>query len=322
MKKPQSKKPLATVNLAEEVTKGFCSEQDKLGARLERYSIAKRRALENLQTLDETIPASIEHGVAIEKAISRLKDCGNYLTFHHYYTVGAVKLAKARFCMQTLLCPFCAIRRASKTLEAYLTRYRILMAVNPNWRLSMITLTVKNGDDLAERFKHLQKAVQRVFKRRRDWLEKARGLTEWRKVHGYVGTYEFTNKGQGWHPHAHIMVLHSESFDYKALKTEWFEITGDSHVLNVTAAKHPKEPELDFLEVFKYAVKFSDLSPENNIHAWEILQGRRLLFSGGAFRGVVVPEDLADEDLDDLPYIDLLYNYTLAGYSLINCSNN
>lgn len=59
----------------------------------------------------------------------------------------------------------------------------------------------------------------------------------------------------------------------KALKAEWKEITGDSHVLNVTAAKHPKEPELDFLEVFKYAVKFSDLSPQNNIHAWEISTG-------------------------------------------------
>ena len=321
MRTKQIKKPLNTDNLAAEVSKGFYSEQDKLGARLERYSIAKRRALENLQTLDETIPASIEHGVAIEKAISRLKGCGNYLTFHHYYTVGAVKLAKARFCMQTLLCPFCAIRRASKTLEAYLTRYRILMAVNPNWRLSMITLTVKNGDDLAERFQHLQKAVQRVFKRRRDWLEKARGLTEWRKVHGYVGTYEFTNKGNGWHPHAHIMVLHGVSFDYKALQAEWKEITGDSHVLNVTAAMHPTEPEKDFMEVFKYSVKFSDLSTEDNIYAWGVLKGKRLLFSGGAFRGVEVPDILTDEPLDGLPYIELIYRYNSYGYSLESSLN-
>ena len=152
MKKTQIKKPLNTINLAEEVNKGF-SKIDQLDARLERYSTAKHRALENLQTLDETVPLSVEHGIAITKAVERLKGCGNYLTFHHYYTVGAVKLAKARFCMQTLLCPFCAMRRASRTLEAYLTRYRILKAVNPTWRLSMITLTVKNGNDLAERFK-------------------------------------------------------------------------------------------------------------------------------------------------------------------------
>ena len=315
MRETQSKKPLDTINLAGEVNKGF-DETDKLNTRLDRYSKAKHRALENLNYLEAVHPQSPITAVRYEKAAALLASCGNYLLFRNYYTVSKVRLHSASFCKQHLICPLCAIRRGAKSLKAYSDRFKLLNAQNPNWRLSMITLTIKNGDDLAERFKHLQKAVQRVFERRRDWLKKGRGLTEWRKVHGYVGTYEFTNKGNGWHPHAHIMVLHSESFDYKALKTEWFEITGDSHVLNVTAANHPKEPELDFLEVFKYAVKFSDLSPEDNIRAWEILQGRRLLFSGGAFRGVVVPDDLADEDLDDLPYIELLYNYTQAGYSL------
>jgi hypothetical protein len=218
--------------------------------------------------------------------------------------------------MQTLLCPFCAMRRASRTLEAYLTRYRILKAVNPTWRLSMITLTVKNGNDLAERFKHLQDSVQRVFKHRRKALNEGKSVTEWRKVHGYVGTYEFTYKGKGWHPHAHIMVLHTYTFDYKAMQAEWKEITGDSHVLNVTAAMNPTEPEKDFMEVFKYSVKFSDLLPEDNIHAWGVLKGKRLLFSGGAFRGVEIPESLTDELLEDLPYIELIYRYTVYGYSL------
>ena len=321
MRETQSKKPLDTINLAGEVTKGF-DETDKLNTRLDRYSKAKHRALENLNYLNAVNPPSPITAVRYEKAAALLASCGNYLLFRDYYTVGKVRLHSASFCKQHLICPLCAIRRGAKSLKAYSDRFKLLNAQNPSWRLSMITLTVKNGDDLAERFQHLQKAVQRIFKHRRKALNEGKSRTEWRKVHGYVGTYEFTNKGNGWHPHAHIMCLHSETFDYKALKAEWLEITGDSHVLNVTAAKHPKEPELDFLEVFKYAVKFSDLSPEDNIRAWEILQGRRLLFSGGAFRGVVVPDDLADEDLDDLPYIELLYNYTLAGYSLINCSNN
>jgi hypothetical protein len=189
----------------------------------------------------------------------------------------------------------------------------------------MITLTVKNGDDLKERFNHLQSSVQRVFKRRRDWLDKGRGLTEWRKVHGYVGTYEVTKdngygdvKETGWHPHAHIMVMHTENFDYNALRTEWKEITGDSHVLNVAAAQHPDQPELDFLEVFKYAVKFSDLTPADNLKAFLVLRRHRLLFSGGAFRGVEVPENLEDEQLDNLPYIELMYRYAFGSYSLVS----
>ena len=180
----------------------------------------------------------------------------------------------------------------------------------------MITLTVKNGHDLKERFEHLQNSVQRVFKHRRKALNEGKSRTEWRKVHGYVGTYEVTNQGKGWHPHAHIMVLHTESFDYRALQEEWKDITGDSHVLNVAAALHPDQPELDFLEVFKYAVKFSDLTPADNLKAFLVLRRHRLLFSGGAFRGVEVPEALEDEPLDNLPYIELMYRYAFGAYSL------
>lgn len=317
MVNPEMEKPLDTFNLAGEVSRGS-DETDKLGARLERYHNAKKRALENLNVLNIYQAGDDLSRERYRRGSALLSGCGNYLQFRNYYTVGKSRLHKASFCKQHLICPLCAIRRGAKVLKSYLDRYKYLMLQNPTLRLSMITLTVKNGDDLNERFNHLQKSVKRVFERRRDFLKKGWGKTEWRKVHGYVGTYEVTNKGNGWHPHAHIMVLHSSSFDYAALKEEWFDITGDSHVLNVTAAMHPEEPERDFLEVFKYSVKFTDLTPESNIHAWDVLRGRRLLFSGGSFRGVEVPEDLTDTPLDDLPYIELLYRYTFAGYSLVS----
>lgn len=328
MQETQIKKPLDTVNLAEEVTKGF-DDADKLSARLNRYSTAKKRALENYDHLTDTHRRLLLEQDAgrltevLRLTANRLDRCGNYLKFNHYYTVGKVRLASARFCKQHLICPLCAIRRGAKTLKAYTDRHSVIRAENPSWRLSMITLTVKNGDNLKERFEHLQKSVQRVFKRRRDWLDKGRGLTEWRKVHGYVGTYEVTKdngfgevKKTGWHPHAHIMVLHTENFDYKALQAEWKEITGDSHVLNVAAAQHPENPSMDFMEVFKYAVKFSSLTVEANLQAFLVLRRHRLLFSGGAFRGVEVPESLEDEPLDSLPYIELMYRYAFGAYNL------
>lgn len=317
----EKKKPLEVDCLAADSSKGL-DETDKLDARLKRYGSAKKRALENLQVLQVYQPVDPLAQESCRVASANLSGCGNYLAFRQYFTVGKTRLTKASFCKQHLICPLCAIRRGSKTLEAYLKRYQAIKLQHPNWTLSMITLTVKNGHDLEERFKHLQKAVQRVFKHRRKAINEGKSRTEWRKVHGYVGTYEVTNKGQGWHPHAHIMVLHTSSFDYRAMQAEWKEITGDSHVLNVTAAMHPEEPERDFLEVFKYAVKFSDLNPEQNIEAWLILKARRLLFSGGAFRGVDVPEDLQDVPLDDLPYIELLYAYTLVGYSLKRTSHS
>jgi hypothetical protein len=113
------------------------------------------------------------------------------------------------------------------------------------------------------------------------------------------------------------MVLHSERFDYLALQSEWLKITGDSHVLNVTAAKHLDDPAQDFLEVFKYALKFSDLTPAQNLEAFQVIKSTNLLFSAGLFRGVVIPEGNLDEDLQDLPYVELFYQYLpSSGYNL------
>ena len=257
-----------------------------------------------------------------KKSAYRIKGCGNYLVFHQYFTVGKTRLAKASFCKQHLICPLCAIRRGAKTLQTYTDRYLQVKEENPSYRLSMLTLTVKNGDDLSERFQHLKKSCKVLFDRRRDWVKKGRGKTEFRKIHGWLGTFEITKDGakdgskSGWHPHAHIMILHTENIDYRSLRKEWKEVTGDSHILNISAAQHPDDPVQDFMEVCKYALKFGDLTPGENIHAWNVLRGKHLLFSGGCLYGVKVPDKMEDDLLSDLPYIELFYKANLTSYQL------
>jgi hypothetical protein len=65
------------------------------------------------------------------------------------------------------------------------------------------------------------------------------------------------------------------------------------------------------MEVFKYAVKFSDQAPADTVHAWLTLARKRLLGSSGVFRGVEVPDDLLDAStaFDHLPYVTLFYRY-------------
>jgi hypothetical protein len=46
-----------------------------------------------------------------------------------------------------------------------------------------------------------------------------------------------------------------------------------------------------------------------------VLKGKRLLGSAGCFRGVEVPDELNDELLDDLPYVDLFYRF-LRGWAI------
>jgi len=319
--------PSELEGLAAEVQRGF-DDTGKLPERLKRYAFARERALINLAQIDESINAlgvSFLFVRKLEKIRPRIAQCGDYLVFKQYYTVGTVRLTAANFCMVHLLCPLCAVRRGSKSLEAYIKRFEIIKAENPVLKLSMLTLTVKNGDDLCERFNHLKKSVSTVLEHRRKTLKGQRGYhSEFAKIAGLVGYIEITKDGgkgevkeTGWHPHAHIMVLHSERFDYVDLQSEWLKITGDSHVLNVAASQHPDDPAQDFLEVFKYALKFSDLTPAQNLEAYQVMNGKNLLFSAGLFRGVEIPESMLDEDLDDLPYIELFYQYLpKSGYNL------
>ena len=129
---------------------------------------------------------------------------------------------------------------------------------------------------------------------------------------GAVYTLELTNKGNGWHPHCHMIALASSQPSQSDLSAEWHKITGDSMIVDCRPITG--DPSEGFMEVFKYAVKFSDLTLEDNWHAARILKGKRLLNSLGLFRGVEIPDSLLDEPLDELPYWDRFYRYMGSEY--------
>ena len=272
---------------------------EDLSARIDRYGKAKSTGL----NVAEYMRAKGSHQVISE----RVHTCGDYLLFRHFFTVDQVRLHAAQFCKKHLLCPLCAIRRGAKALAAYLARFEVVKAQNPNLKPFLITLTVKDGEDLAERFKHLQKAQHELWKRR----SRGRGCAL-DGVAGAVWSYE-VKRGQGsglWHPHLHMVALAEIEPDEQELAQEWHAITGDSFIVDVRPIDQ-EDPVSGFIEVFKYAVKFSEQGPQDTVHAWETLRGRRLLASAGKFRGVVVPDELTDsvEDLEGLPYVDLFYRF-------------
>lgn len=289
-------------------------ESAKLPARIERYSKAqarKRSMLDHLRSND-LLPD--------ERAL--LFDCGNYLLFHDYYTVGKVRLAAMRSCDKHLLCPLCAIRRGSKALKAYLDRFRVITAENPDLVPYLVTFTVVNGYDLSERMGHLRRSVQRLHGRRWRYLKGKRGApwSEAARAAGAVWTYEVTNKGKGWHPHVHAIWLCASPPDQDALQAEWLAITADSYIVDVRPISQA-DPASGFCEVFKYAMKFSELSMADNVEAYLALRGLRLVGSLGKFRDVQVPAQLTDELLEDLPYVEILYRYfSRSGYNVQSIS--
>jgi len=307
----KKKTPVGASNLAGAAHTGVdeaCDEAQNFGDRLARYGQAHARSLMMLEHLREApSPAST-------KTAASLASCGNYLHFREYFTVGKVRLHNATFCKQHLVCPLCAIRRGAKALGAYLARWEVLQEQHPELRPYLITLTVKNGDDLEERQAHLTKSLRKLLDKRRNFNAGSRGhpWTELCKAQGAVYTLELTNKGKGWHPHCHMIALAASQPSQSDLSAEWHRITGDSMIVDVRPITG--DPSEGFMEVFKYAVKFSDLTLEDNWHAAQVLKGKRLLNSFGLFRGVDIPDSLLDEPLDELPYWDRFYRYLGGEY--------
>lgn len=318
----EKEKPLSNDALAGEFDKG--SGIFYLPKRMERYSAAKSRQLEILTQVNhfvqtDPLKATLSNLDVIQH---RIEACGNYLVFNHYYTVDDVRLSKASFCKTHLLCPLCAIRRGAKQVQAYLEKFELLRNENPRLKAYMLTLTVKNGHDLSERFEHLTKSVKKLLARRRDAL-RGKCDSELLKALGGVFSYELTLSKHGWHPHVHMVILcdqddpilfNQAKAKQSDLSKEWLAVTGDSFIVDVRPIDG--DPADGFIEVFKYALKFSDLSPQDNLTAYLKLKGRRLTGSFGLFWGVDVPDSMTDNLLDELPFIELFYQYTRAGYSL------
>ncbi len=292
--------------LAGEIQRG-ADDAAALPVRLDRYSRAHHRALEMSHY------ASAQGDV---KIAAKLHGCGQYLMFRDYYTIGTVRLAAANFCKKHLICPLCAIRRGAKMVKAYLDRLAVIKQENPNLKAFLVTFTVKDGPDLLERFEHLAKSIRQYHHRRH-----VQGVScEASKAMGAVWSYEFKRgKNSGfWHPHIHAVWLCKDAPDESLISKEWLSITGDSFIVNVTPFHNQDNVIGGFLEVFKYAVKFSDLPLADNWHGFETLSKKRLIASFGLFRGVVVPESMEDDLLDDLPYIEHLYQFLQGvGYSLL-----
>lgn len=265
-----------------------------------------------------------------------LSGCANMLLFKHYYTLDKYKLSGLKTCKKHMLCPFCSAIRASKQATAYQEKMVHILKENPNLKPVFMTLTVKNGDYLDERFNHLKDSFKTYQSRRRDWLKKGRGYNELCKAHGIVYAYEITNNGKGWHPHLHMILLVDDWIDKDKLSAEWYAITGDSFIVDVRRVK-PTKVETDaidvaknkddysegFMEVFKYAMKFTELTHNQIWVAHESLcnaKGRltRLQGSIGLFRGVEVPDTMTDDFIaDDAPFMLILYKFLKgAGYSV------
>lgn len=315
MAENNQKKPLCSDVLAGDLQKGWDST-DRLLDRIESYSTLKDRTLEFYDWgMDGGIP---QFNRDQTKIFRQLNKCGSYLIFRSYLRSHVTRLIGSCSCKQHLLCAFCASRRGVRNAVSYKEKVDQLLSDLPGQRLMLLTFTVKNGADLWERFQHLRSSMQSFLQRRNDSLRR-NTPSSFHSVNGGVFAYEFKRgSGEGnWHPHIHMLALvdYGVFLDAGSIKDEWFAITGDSSVVNLAIAN-----DNAFLEVFAYALKFSEMAHPDRWYAFNKLRSERLISSFGSFRGVEVPDTANDDVLaSDEPWVDLLFKfYRNRGYDTKN----
>lgn len=296
------------------------AKADQHRDRISRFGLLKHRAKLQEQYLWTQVDFKSEGEDDLSnkalKAATKLKGCGQFLLFRNYYTIDQIKLQKAHYCAQHLLCPMCAGVRAARSMKRYLDRIEELMRQNRRLKPVLITFTVKNGEDLEERFHHLIGSFRKLLDRYRDYRKKGRGFNQFCKIDGafYTTEYTYNDKTKQWHPHIHIFALLNEWIDQEELTETWHEITLDSYIVDIRRVKKTKEHGYAkaVAEVCKYALKFSDLSLENTWEAFLTLKGKRLTGSFGSMYGVKIPEKLDDMPLEELPYIEMFYRFVFG----------
>ncbi len=322
--------------------------------KLARYAAAKsRQGQVSDYILKQTEKKSNPH---LEKVNESLKECGSFLVFRHYFTLDVYKLVSGVTCKKHLLCALCAIRRAAKCIAVYSEKIsQVRTEQKTELEELMITFTIKNGDDLRERFDHLLSSMGKIVEKRRNSLKKKPlTTTEMKHITGAVYSYEVTySDDKGFHPHCHMIALVPQgAFEFtrvevkgksvlvplqlwKGIVEDWKAITGDSFIIDVRKIESVEMPlpgegiqgtRLQALiEVFKYALKMNRISKDHEtdsqenvriqVEAYQILRGRRMIGSFGSLWGVKVPENLNDQPLSDS---ELPYVDLVYQYSGVN----
>ncbi len=315
MEKTDRENPLSVEKvLADELIKGWDSTE-RLPERLKSFDSLKQKGFNFIEWATETGIAT--QNPSTKKLFLKLFDCGSYLIFRNYITSKRSRMIGSCSCKNHLLCPFCASRRGVKHSSIYKEKIEHLKAEsNQNYDLVFMTFTVKNGENLHERFTHLRNSMRHILKDRNNQQNfKGTHKTEMAKLIGGVFAYEFKrgSGSQDWHPHIHMLALipKTSKIDISLLKQEWLEITTDSSVINIKYAD-----DNAYLEVFAYALKFSEMENIDRWDAFNQLRKERLISSFGELRGIQLPEDENDDPLDtDEPFYDTLYRWCLGrGY--------
>ena len=178
------------------------------------------------------------------------------------------------------LCPVCNRRRYGVLINRYQEFFKSL----PPGACRFVTLTLKNDSDLAAMHEKLVVCVHKL-------IEYGKKHWGWQ---GGVFAYQATNKGKGWHDHAHLIVQGGNYVPQEELSKVWQSITFDSFVVGIRWVLSPID---DLAYLLGYTLSVDGVLDCFREEYNRVFKGRRLLQSWGTwFNRMAAKEDVGDSE--------------------------
>jgi len=178
------------------------------------------------------------------------------------------------------LCELCNRRRYGVLINRYAEFFKGL----PPGVCRFFTLTLRNEDDLEHMHKKLKLCVRRLINH---------GKKYWGWQGGVVA-YQATNKGRGWHDHAHLVIQGGDYVPQEELSKVWSSITRGSFVVGVRLVLDPLR---DLAYILGYTLSVDGVLDGFKEEYNRVFRGARLLQSWGTwFNRMASKDDDADNE--------------------------
>ena len=225
------------------------------------------------------------------------------VAFRRYLETGDVQLVSSNFCKYDRICIACATKRAMRMIKKFSEWMAQHNLYEKNWYYIVLTISHKQGNKLSDLMDRLMLYKERLARAyRNSKRDNQPNKSFFSKFDGMVISIEIAHKGKnGWHPHINILACSSDEISIEKgkyvkgdtnpiLLNERKEITGGtSYIHNIREIEVKKNhfSRSGIGEVFKYAIKFSDLTMEQLAEVMSVQSKKQYRFFAtyGIFRG-------------------------------------
>jgi hypothetical protein len=259
-----------------------------------------------------------------ESTINSISDCSSWVEFREYTKLEKTTLHNANFCKRHKVCKACAMRRSAKQVQKY---HKIITSspdlMSKSWYYIVLPVKHNINESFSTVYERVNDAIGKIRKARRN----TRGKSFFRQFDGIMIALEVTKSSNGWNIHLNLLCCTDNkiqgikkrggTFIHDELIENWRKVTdNNSFIVSINELNFNDGDELqkNLLEIFKYTLKFSDMSNQDLLEVYKNTFGKRLLRGWGIFNGLKEEIDLSDTELIGQEYIELIVRFVRGNY--------